>query len=399
MLQAELAISLRLEELLADLALRFMSRHSAEDIGEEIERAQRRLCDLLGLDRSTLWHVEDRGGAMRLLRVAQPDRIPGLPEGTDAADYFPYTVARVRKGETVLISSLSDLPPEAERDREALRSFGTKSSAVFPLHIGERVFAAMTFATVGAERAWSPSDVRRLELVTQVFASALFRRDADAALRAVSGRLINAQERERARLAQELHDGLSQQLAVLAVEIQLLSLRPPGSDAERQARLEELSAKTQQLSSEVHRLSHALHPAKLERLGLVAALAGFCRELDAAEPLQVRFVAESVPGSLREDWALSLYRVTQEALWNVVKHADARSATVLLKGDGTGVRLEIIDDGRGFDLAAVSGTASLGMLGMRERVWMHGGQISWEAPPGGGTMVRVHLPVTARSRS
>jgi signal transduction histidine kinase len=235
--------------------------------------------------------------------------------------------------------------------------------------------------------------------VAGVFASALFRSNSDAALRDVSGRLINAQEKERARLAQELHDGISQQLAMLAVEVQLLGLRPPTSDAEMQARLDDLSAKTRALSADVHRLSHGLHPAKLARLGLVAAIGGFCRELDAAEPVQVLFATENVPTDIPADCALCLYRVTQEALWNVVRHSGARHATVLLKGGNADIELDVLDDGSGFDHGRIPAMASLGLLGMRERVAMHGGQITWEALPGAGTAVRVRIPLAPGARA
>jgi len=390
----DLQTTLRLEELLADLAARFMSRSDAEAVGGEIERAQQLLCVLLGFDRATIWHLPDpRGESMRLVRIFQPAGAPDPPPRMDARAHFPYIMAELQAGRPVLVPRLADLPPEAARDQAALRRYGSKSTAIFPLHADGRLFAVMTFATVNAERDWPLDVVRQLALVGQVFASALVRIDADVALQEVSGRLINAQEKERARLAQELHDGMSQQLAVLAVELQMLSQRLPATAAEMQARLGELSEKTKALSSEVHRLSHALHPAKLERLGLVAAVGGFCRELEATARLRVRFSAADVPAHVPRDRALSLYRVTQEALWNVVRHSGAQSAMVTLAGGDAELRLDVVDDGCGFDPAAVAPTTSLGLLGMRERVVMLGGSIRWEPRADGGTAVRVRMPL------
>jgi len=393
-LRADLEASLRLEELLADLAARFMNRSGGANVGAEIERAQGMLCTLLGFDRSTIWHLADpRGDAVQLLRIFQPSGAPEPPPRMDARTHYPYIMSELAAGRPVLVSRLADLPPEAERDRAALRHYGAKSTAVLPLHADGRLFAVMTFATVYAERDWPVSLVRRLELVGQVFASALVRIDADVALQEVSGRLINAQEKERARLAQELHDGMSQQLAVLAVELQLLSRRLPSTGVETRARLGELSEKTKALSSEVHRLAHALHPAKLERLGLVAAVGGFCRELEATERLRVRFSASDVPERIPRDRSLAIYRVTQEALWNVIRHSGALCAMVTLTGGDAELRLDILDDGRGFDPAGIKAPTSLGLLGMRERVVMLGGQIRWEPRAGGGTAVRVRMPL------
>jgi signal transduction histidine kinase len=392
-LQADLETGLQLEELLADLATRFLNRPTVEDAGIEIERAQRRLCDLLGFDRSTIWHLDESDGAMRLLRVVQPIRIASPELGRDAAVDFPYTTARILDGHAVILSSLEELPREAATDLASFRRFDTKSTAVLPLSAGGRVIGAFTFAAVGEARAWPPTVVRRLGLVAGVFASALYRSNADAAFRSVSARLIGAQEKERARLAQELHDGMGQQLAMLAVEVQLLSLRPPTSDAEMRRQLDDLSAKIRAMSADVHRLSHGLHPAKLERLGLVAAIRGFCRELDAAEQVEVRFAADDVPASIPDDRALCLYRVTQEGLWNVVKHSGAQHASVLLKGAASELTLDIIDDGVGFDPQRVHSAASLGILGMRERVAMHGGEIRWDAVSGGGMAVHVRMPL------
>ena len=399
-LQAELETGLRLEELLAELALAFTNRPAAGDLGEDIERAQRRLCEVLDLDRSTIWHFAPRGGGvLRLRRLVQLDDAPMPASQLDAAVQFPYIISRMRLGQPFFLASLADLPAEGERDRQTLAAYGTKSAAIFPLQARGTVFAALTFATMRAEREWPSALTRRLALVSQVFANALARSDADVALREVTGRLINAQEKERARLAQELHDGMSQQLAVLAVELQLLGLRPPANSTDLRARLDELSDKTKALSSDVHRMSHALHPAKLERLGLVAAIGGFCRELDAARTVCTRFQAEAIPADIPRDRALALYRVTQEALWNVLRHSGASDALVTLRGNDTELVLCVADDGCGFDPASVSAGGSLGLLGMRERIGVFGGQIEWHTAPGRGTEVRAQMPLPVRTTS
>jgi signal transduction histidine kinase len=219
------------------------------------------------------------------------------------------------------------------------------------------------------------------------------RKQAESALQEATGRLIIAQEKERAWLAKELHDGLSQNLALLAVELDLLGQLPPKTADELTARTAELSAQTRALSGEVHRLSHGLHPAKLERLGLVAALGGLCREMEVAEQLTVRFQAQMVPRNLPEDVVLCLYRVAQEALWNVVKHSGATQAMVGLSGSADDIQLRIEDDGRGFDPGSPASYEGLGLLSMRERIGMVRGQIMLESGKGDGTTVWVRVPL------
>jgi signal transduction histidine kinase len=222
------------------------------------------------------------------------------------------------------------------------------------------------------------------------------RKRAEQAAHELSGRLISAQEEERARLAKELHDGLSQNLALLAVELELFGQRPTGAVDEVSERMQEFSTRTKELSSEVHRLSHGLHPAKLEQLGLAAAIGGFCRELEAGGLICVKFSCQDVPRALPKDLALCLYRVTQEALQNVVKHSGARNASVELRKEGNELQLRIADEGKGFEATAEPAGDGLGLVSMRSRVRLVGGNISWDSTPGQGTQVNVRAPVTVR---
>jgi signal transduction histidine kinase len=158
----------------------------------------------------------------------------------------------------------------------------------------------------------------------------------------------------------------------------------------------EFSARAKDFSGEVRRLSHGLHPAKLEQLGLALAIGGFCRELQAGGAIAVSFTPGLVPRTLPPDVALCLYRVAQEALQNVVKHSGAQKATVDLAMVNSEIHLDIADIGRGFDPRAKPGTASLGLISMRERVRLVRGHISVESKLGQGTKVSVRIPLPAR---
>ncbi len=208
------------------------------------------------------------------------------------------------------------------------------------------------------------------------------RKLAEEAAHDLSGRLIHAQEEEQARLARELHDDLSQSLALLSVELEMFGQNPPAERGQISGRMQEFSADVKRLSSEVHRLSHELHPAKLEQLGLVAAVRGFCKELAMAHEMAIEFTNRSVPRAVPEDTALCLYRITQEALHNVIRHSGGTAARVELAMDGGELRLAIIDDGVGFDPETIRANGSLGLVSMAERARFVHGRLSIESHAG-----------------
>ncbi len=237
-------------------------------------------------------------------------------------------------------------------------------------------------------------------LIVALLAQTAYRRRAVEGLRAsqrelrvLTGRLFQAQETERRRIARELHDDLNQSLALLAVELDVLAQSPSDSADQFGRRLRELSARVKELSSSVHDLSHQLHPSKLEQLGLVAAVRGLCKELAQGHGLAIEFLSKDIPEAVPEDVALCLYRVAQEALRNVIRHSGARHAGVELSASAGGICLQIDDDGAGFDPASAWGTEGLGLVSMRERLHLVGGSIAIDARPSGGTRVEVQVPL------
>lgn len=218
-------------------------------------------------------------------------------------------------------------------------------------------------------------------------------------LQALTGRLLEAQEAERRRIARELHDDINQSLALLAVELDLLGRAPPGSNGRTAEQLAGLSARVKEVSSAVHDLSHQLHPSKLEHLGLLAAVRGLCGELNAHHGLDVRFADRDLPGGIPPATALCLYRIAQEALRNVARHSGTTRATVELDGTAAGIRLRVSDHGAGFDPAAVGATGGLGLVSMRERLAAVGGEIAIDSRPGGGTRIDAHVPLGPAGRA
>jgi signal transduction histidine kinase len=198
-------------------------------------------------------------------------------------------------------------------------------------------------------------------------------------IRDIGGRLLTAQEGERSRIARELHDDISQQMALLEFD-----LHEAGSDAKALARLSNVARS-------VHELSHRLHPAHLTIMGLVGSLNALQRE-HVESGLPVHFVHKDVPDNLSPELALCLFRVVQEALHNAAKYSDASEVTVELTRTAGALLLTVTDDGVGFDVEKAWGKG-LGLISIRERVEASGGTVSVESHPDSGTRFVIEVPV------
>ena len=219
------------------------------------------------------------------------------------------------------------------------------------------------------------------------------RKEAEQALTTVSGRLIEAQDAERRRIARELHDDISQRFALLSIELQRLADALPKSSVELRNGTKQLLKRTSEISSDIHALSHRLHSSKLEYLGVVAAMESFCSEFAAQQGMEIEFEHSDVPRSLPQDISLCLFRVLQEGLRNAAKYSGAQHFKVELRGTPGAILLLIRDSGAGFDPEAAMKNGGLGLISMRERVGLVKGTISIASKPNAGTEIRVQIPV------
>lgn len=208
-------------------------------------------------------------------------------------------------------------------------------------------------------------------------------------IRDLGSRLLNAQESERSRIARELHDDISQQASLLAIDLSML--RHGMSDPEMLA--DEALSRAENIVKSVHDLSHRLHPAKLRVIGLVAALRELEHEMTQAE-LPISFTYENVPPALPAELTLCLFRIAQETMQNAMKYSQARLVSVHLKGEPNGLCLSVTDDGIGFEVDRVWGKG-LGLISMGERVEAVGGRFELYSKPGAGTKVEVRVPLSA----
>ncbi len=205
-------------------------------------------------------------------------------------------------------------------------------------------------------------------------------------------KLLRAQDQERQRIARELHDDMTQRLAVLAVEIGSLA-RSDSSNTPPQPHIEHLRKTAAQLAEDIHNFAYRLHPSLLEHLGLEAAIRDHVDDFSRRTGLKIQYIQRDVPPSISMDVATCLYRVTQESLQNVLKHAEASEVLVRLLGTAAGVGVCIRDNGKGFiPEPSIPTSHGLGLISMEERVRLFQGTFRIRSSPGEGTEVHAWVP-------
>ncbi len=215
---------------------------------------------------------------------------------------------------------------------------------------------------------------------------------AEEALSDMTRKLVAAQEKERTRIARELHDDINQRLAMLAVELEQVQNDP----SEIQQRVSELRKQTTEISSDVQALSHDLHSSHLEYLGAVAAMKNWCKEFGERQGMQID-CRQDVRSTLPQEIGLCLFRVLQEALHNAAKHSGVKRIEVQLHDESDEIHVTIRDFGKGFDVEAAVQGRGLGLTSMKERIRLVNGTIEIQSKPMGGTTVHVRVPLRSES--
>ncbi len=221
--------------------------------------------------------------------------------------------------------------------------------------------------------------------------------DAELVRDDLSRRMMNAQEADRTRIARELHDDIGQSLAVLKIQMLRAGQPVSGHPEMIHASLKDLTNKLEKIINKVSRLSHNLHSSELELLGLAVAVKSHCRECSEQLGIPIHCSCEHLQEKMDSAVALAFLRVLQEALHNAMKHSGAKSITVGLIGSDHDLRLDIVDDGVGFDVEASRLAAGLGLISMRERTHLIGGQFEIWSSPGRGTKITARAPIVKRT--
>ena len=253
--------------------------------------------------------------------------------------------------------------------------------AISLIFLQSLLIAALFFQR--ARRQAAETDIRNKESALRV---------SYEQVRQLAGRLINAQEEERSRIARELHDDVGQRVASLSIGISSLKRRVPDSDGTLTSELTRLQQQTTGLAEELRDLSHELHQGALEHVGLPEALRERCDQVNDESDTQIKLEVADDWTEVADDIKLCLYRVAQEALHNIAKHAHAKMACVAIAHQNGEVVMRISDNGRGFATNGPTGQQGIGLLSMRERVRMLGGSFEVKSVPNAGTIATVTIP-------
>jgi PAS domain S-box-containing protein len=334
---------------------------------------------------------------------ALAERYPLQPE---AADGTPHVI---RSGKPELHHFNGEGP-------EWARESGVCSLLIVPLKSYGRTFGALSLACTESGRHFDQDDLALAEEVARRAALAMENaelyqaeqqareqlevrvRERTAELEHLSGqlrelmaRLQTAREEEQTRLSRELHDQLGGALTILKMDI--FQIQRQLTDSKQQAELEQLMAMVDETIDLTRQLSRELRPAVLDYLGLAAALEWQLQEFEKRAGIRGRLLADEMEKKVDGEVATAVFRIVQEALTNVARHAQASEVNIRLQQDAEYLLLEVRDNGRGIRLEEVTQRKSLGLLGMRERVRLFAGEVAIDGVLGEGTAVRVKIPL------
>ena len=254
--------------------------------------------------------------------------------------------------------------------------------------LGERDLLISNFPIEG------PSGVDRVACILQDITE---RKRAEEALSRMSRRVIEAEERERNRIARDLHEDIGQRLALLAIGIEQLKNNLPGQTVELLDRMNTVWTQTLEILTDVKASAHELYSPRLEYLGIAAVMNSFCAEFGERKKVEIDFRNHGLPSLVPPDVSICLFRVLQEALHNGVQHSGVHKFEVHLWGAADEIHLTISDSGAGFDLEAARKGRGLGLTRMEERLKLVNGTFSIDSRPQPGTTIHARVPVSSKN--
>ena len=304
----------------------------------------------------------------------------------------------------LIVGQVDQFPP---LEQELLATQDIKSILVVPIFVGQEWWGLVGFDECLRQRDWSPAELEALKAAASILGAAFLRERAEKALKAseeklrsLSYRLLDAQEMERKRLAAELHDELGHALLTLKLQIESLERELGPRQVTQKKATTQILRFIGQTIEEVRRLYLDLTPGDLEDLGLTAALRGLIEDFGALrQEMTCNIDLDNLEGLFALPVQTAIYRVVQEALTNIGKHANAKHVSFAVKRDGDRVSFAIADDGEGLDAKALVAKKTLGLLAMEERVKFLGGSFELASQKAHGTRISFTIPLLPRQGS
>jgi PAS domain S-box-containing protein len=413
--EAELAEKLRLQRLLAELSTRLVALPS-EHVDATIEGTQQLIVETLGLDRSTLWQLAEDGPGLVCTHCWQRPGWPPVPPRFPTEDRLPWAQATIMRGDIMCFSSLDELPPEAARDAETFRTYGPKSNVTFPLIANGKIFGALAFATLRAEREWRPDEIAELKLIAQVIGNVVARQRAELHEDDLRHELSHAMRvaslgELAATLAHELNQPLTAMLSNAQAARRFIADGAMDPD-ELRAILDDIIRDDKRAGSIIHNLRAMVSKRPSFRESccpneLVREVMELMRGRCAVEKIEVRAaLAPELPPvhAIR----VELQQVLVNLLINAI-HAmrdtapEERFIDLATRGDADRVLLDIRDRGHGIPPDRLPGIFApffstkadglgMGLSICRRIIENHDGHIDARNHDGGGACFSITLP-------
>jgi signal transduction histidine kinase len=365
------------------------------NLTEILDGALEKVLDVMKLDAAWVFLQDAREGHLVLATSN------GLSQGfarEEAEKDLGRCICRevMDSGEARIVDDILTCP---RLSRDVLEREGLRCHASIPLKAKDTVLGIMNVAS-RADRSFGEDDLRLLTSVGHQIGTAIENarlyeevHDKDVLRRQLLDKLMRAQEEERTRVARELHDEVGQSLTALIMALGSAEERiPPGADHVK-SHLAEIGTLTAGILEETRRVMMDLRPALLDDLGLIPAIRSYAETHLTRAGVEPHVEVSGVKRRLPSLVEIALFRVLQEAIMNIVKHAEARRATIRLRFTASSIAAITEDDGKGFDpMEPRRGQRALGLLGMEERVSLLGGTLRIDSQPGKGTRISVQIP-------
>lgn len=307
--------------------------------------------------------------------------------------YTPY-LKKVTAGE-ILVSEGNLDRVMTHEEQEYAGLVGAIAHLVVPFKVRGRIWGCISTTRFEGEDTWTTKDIESVSRFGQLLAATYERfaywtkiQKKNIQLELLSRHLMESQENERRTLSRELHDNFSQQIALLSIKSAML-MQPEQIDNQSEIATQ-LHTNIQSLSKEMQALSRSLHPAILDDLGLVTALSAECRRIGELKGIDIQTLFDDLP-ILNQSLSLNLYRILQESLNNISKHAEASAVFILMQVNQNKLVFQISDDGIGCDIESAKVKGSLGLVSMRERTLQFGGDIQFTSEKEGGFTVDITI--------
>jgi predicted ATPase/signal transduction histidine kinase len=394
------------EKLLAEFSAAFVNLPSGE-IDREIAHWLKELVLFFCVDRGSIYEFEEKDG---MLYLSHFFAAPGIPRPSIALQFTSWFMEKMLGGQIILHPDQDESEEVFDEKAHFFEIQEVCSYIAMPMFAGGVFLGLITFSSFHSAQSWSSELLHRLHLLEEVFANAIVRkrneqelqkrtaelRETAEKLRSLSEHLQEIREHERASIAREIHDELGQALTVMRMDASWIGKHTGEAPEKLRGRVDEIVGLIDATIRTVQRISTELRPEILDILGLTAAIEWQVEEFQRREGIPCRLSCDGQEVD-DEKCRTVLFRVLQEALTNVSRHAKAREVRIRLSVNGEEAILEIRDNGRGITQQEAGSKNSLGLIGMRERVASLNGTLEITGKSRGGTCLRVNIPMRGKT--